>query len=83
MPENLKKNEEYEGDGYINCKWGVKNGPQRLGKKNEGIEDLRKNVVHPDQSIVKIGLNTERSPRNLRRLAVTQTPVKDHQLTLM
>ena len=27
--------------------------------------------------------NTEKSPGDLRRLAVTQTPVKDHQLTLM
>ena len=29
------------------------------------------------------GQNTEKSPRDLRRLTVTQTPVKDHQLTLM
>ena len=27
--------------------------------------------------------NTEESPGDLRRLAVAQTPVKDHQLTLM
>ena len=30
--------------------------------------------------VVKIGQNTKKSPRDLRRLAVTQTPVKDHQL---
>ena len=29
--------------------------------------------------IIKIGQNTEKSPGNLRRLAVTQTPVKDSQ----
>ena len=34
-------------------------------------------------SIVKIGQNTEKSLRELRRLAVTKTPVKDHQLTLV
>ena len=28
-------------------------------------------------SILKIAKNTEKIPRNLRRLAVTQTPVKD------
>ena len=28
-------------------------------------------------------LKTEKSPGDLRRLAVTQSPVKDHQLTLM
>ena len=27
--------------------------------------------------------NTEKSPVDLRRLAVTQTPLKDHELTLM
>ena len=27
--------------------------------------------------------NTEKSPGDLRRLSVTQTPVKDHQLKLM
>ena len=37
----------------------------------------------PKYSIVEIGQNTEKSPRDLRRLVVTQTPVKDHQLTLM
>ena len=29
------------------------------------------------------GQNTEKSPGDLRRLAVTQSPVKDHRLTLM
>ena len=34
-------------------------------------------------SIVKISENTEKGPGDLRRLAVTQTHVKDHQLTLV
>ena len=42
-----------------------------------------KNGNHADYSVVEIGLNTEENPRDLRRLAVTQAPVKDHQLTLM
>ena len=37
----------------------------------------------PNYSIIEKGQNTEKSPGKLRRLAVTQTPVKDHQLTLM
>ena len=37
----------------------------------------------PNYSIIENGQNTEKSPRDLRRLAVTQTPVKDHQLMLM
>ena len=38
---------------------------------------------HPNYSIIEGGQNTEKSPRDLRRLAVTQSPVKDHQLKLM
>ena len=34
-------------------------------------------------TIKTIGQNTEKSPGDLRRVAVTQTPVKDHQLKLM
>ena len=34
-------------------------------------------------SIAEIGQNTEKSPGNMRRLAVTQTPVENHQLTLL
>ena len=33
--------------------------------------------------IIENGQSTEKSPADLRRLAVTQRPVKDHQLTLM
>ena len=38
---------------------------------------------HPNYYIIENGRNTEKNPGNLRRLAVTQTPVKDHQLTLI
>ena len=38
---------------------------------------------HPNNSIIENVQNTEKSPGDLRRLAVIQSPVKDHQLTLM
>ena len=38
---------------------------------------------HPNDSIIGNSQNTERSPGNLRKLTVTQTPVKDHQLKPM
>ena len=38
---------------------------------------------HPNDSIIENGQNTEKSPGDLRRLAVTQTPVKNYRLTLM
>ena len=34
-------------------------------------------------SIIKIGQNTEKNPGDLRRLAVTKTPLEDHQLKLI
>ena len=37
----------------------------------------------PNYSSVEIGLITEKSPGDLRKLAVTQTPVENHQLMLM
>ena len=51
----------------------------------KGLEDLEVGgrVDHPNDSIVENGQNTKKSPGDLRRLAVTQTPVKNHRLTLM
>ena len=37
----------------------------------------------PNYSIIENGQNTEKSPGDLRRLAATQTSVKDYQQTLM
>ena len=49
----------------------------------KGLEDLEVGGDHPNDSIIENGQNTEKSPGDLRRLAVTQTPVKNHHLTLM
>ena len=38
---------------------------------------------YSNDSITENGQNTEKSPKNLRRLAVTQIPVKNHQIILM
>ena len=45
------------------------------------LEDLK--VEGRVEAINENGQNTEESPEDLGRLAVTQTPVKDHYLTLM
>ena len=49
------------------------------------LEDLERRTSedHPNDSIIENGQNTKKSPGDLRRLAVTQTPVKNHRLTLM
>ena len=38
---------------------------------------------HPNYNIIENGQNTEKSPGDLRRFAVTQTPEKNHQLKLI
>ena len=43
-------------------------------KETGGFESWRTGRDHPNYSIVENSLNTEKSPRDLRRLAVTQTP---------
>ena len=48
-----------------------------------GLGGWRTSGNPPDFDIIENGQNTEKSPRDLRRLAVTQTPGKDHQLKLM
>ena len=48
-----------------------------------GLGSWRTSWDHLNYNIIKNGHNTEKSPGDLRGLAVTQTPVKDHQQTLM
>ena len=48
----------------------------------KGLEDLGSWRTCGDYRIIENGHNTEKSPGDLRRLAVTQTQLKDHQLTL-
>ena len=54
-----------------------------LGTITKGLLKGLEGRDYPNDSIAKNGQNTETSPGDLRRLAVTQTPVKNHQLTLM
>ena len=54
-----------------------------LEKKLKELEICGKIETHPDYNIVKIGWNTEMSPGDPRKLAITQTPVKILQLKLV
>ena len=54
-----------------------------VNKGTGGIGSWRTSGDHPNDSIIENGQNTEERPGDLRRLSVTQTPVKDHQLMLL
>ena len=69
--------------GDANCNWSSRYSHQRIETDTEGFGNNRTSGDHPNYSILEIGQNIEKSPRDLRGLAVSQTPVKNHQLTLM
>ena len=73
LPRELRKTMEHESDGDTNS---IDIGSGGLGNKSTFGD-------RPKYSIVEIGQNTKKSPGDLRRLVVTQTPVKNHQLTLV
>ena len=52
-------------------------------KGTGGLESWKTSGDHPIYSIIENSQNTEKSLGGLRRLAVTQTPVKNNQLKLM
>ena len=53
--------------------WGMRRGVGGLGNK-------RTSGDHPNYSIIEIDQITEKSPGDLKRLAVTQTQVRNHPL---
>ena len=52
-----------------------------LVKRLDEVENRRTSGDHPNYNIVEVGQNT--SLEDLRRVAITQTPVKDNLLTLV
>ena len=74
---------EHESDDYTSCNWCSWYSHQRIGTKSGGLGNNRMGGDYSNYSFVLIDQNAEKNPGDLRRLAVTQTPVKDHQLTLV
>ena len=86
MPRPLRgieKTVKHESNGYTNCHWCSWYNYQSFGKRTRGLGNKRTSGDNPNYSIVKIDQNIDKSPGDLRRLVVTQTPEKYHQLTLM
>ena len=74
---------EHEGDNYTNRDWCFWYSHQKFIKGTGELGNKRTNRDPPNYDIIENGQNTEKSPGDLRRIAITQTPVKDDQLKLM
>ena len=83
IAKELKKTVKPECDDDTNCNWCSWYSHQRIGKRTGGPGNKRTSEDHPNVSIIKISQTTKKNPGDLRRLAVTQTPVRNHQLTLV
>ena len=83
LTRELKKTAEHVSVDYTICNWFSWYSHQRIDTTTGGLENTTTSRDHPNYSIIEIDQNTEKSPGDLKRLAVTQIPVKDHQLTLM
>ena len=62
---------EHAGDNYANCNWCVWSSISRITKGTRELKSWRTSRDHPNDSIIENGQNTEKSPEDLRRLAVT------------
>ena len=74
-----EKTVEHESDVYTNCNWSSWYCHQRIIKGTGGFGNKRTSGDYPNYYIIEIGQNTEKGPGDLRRLAVIQTSMKDHQ----
>ena len=75
-----KQTMEYEGDDYTNRDLCIRYSNWKTIKGNGGLVNWKKYGDHPNDNVVENGQNTEKTPGDVRRLAVTETPKKDHQL---
>ena len=71
---------KHEGDSDTNCNVY---SHKRISTGTRRLRNQRTSRDHPNYSIVEVSQNTEKSPGDLRRLAVVQTSVKDYQRTLV
>ena len=73
---------EHESDGDTNCNWCTRYNHQKIDTGTGGFRNKKTSGDH-SHYIIEIGQNTEKSSGDLRRVAVTQTPVRNYQLTLV
>ena len=83
LAREIKQFMEHEGDNYTNRDWYFLYSHQMIIKGTAGLGGRRTSGDHSNYDNIENGQNTEKSLGDLRRLAVTQTSVKDRQLKLM
>ena len=71
---------ETEVENFTNREWWFQYSNKKIIK---GFGGWRRSGDHPNYIIIDNSQITEKSPGDLRRLAVTKTTVKNHQLKLM
>ena len=74
---------EHEGNNYTNCDWCFWYSHRRIIKGTGGLENKRTSGYYPIYYIIEDSQNTETSPRDLRRLSVTQTSVREFYTSLL
>ena len=82
--DNQEKKREQQNCELYYPGW-PQNKTERKWKKDQpgGFGSWRTWGDHLKDSIIEDSQNTEKSPGDLRRLTVSQTSMKDHQLTLI
>ena len=70
---------EHEINVYTNNNWCSWYTHRRINKGTGNLGNKKTSGNHPNYWINETGQNTEKSPGDLRGLAVIQTPVKNHQ----
>ena len=81
--EEKKTTMEHEGDYDNSCNWCTWNNSQRIGKKARRLGNKSSSGDYQDYNTIKIDSNSEKSPWDLKRLAVTQTPMENPQQMLI
>ena len=75
LVRELNKTVEHEINLFTNCNWCSWYSHQRIDTGTGGLGNKRSSGDYLNYSIIKIYQNTEKSPGDLRRLAVTQRKI--------
>ena len=76
LERKLKKSIDYKSDDNTNCDRRARFIYLRIGTATVGLRNKRTSADHLNYSFVEIDQNTMKNPRDLKILAVTQTPVE-------